>query len=63
MLRGTLTGYLIGVVVVLLLLNGITWFTGILTRQRDLGIFSAGFVLGAVGMYIAAHLYGYRQMP
>jgi len=27
-----------------------------------LNVFSAGFVLGMLGMYIAAYLYGYRQV-
>jgi hypothetical protein len=31
-------------------------------KQHDLGVFSAGFVLGALGMYIAAWLYGYRRV-
>jgi hypothetical protein len=29
---------------------------------HDLNVFSAGFVLGMPGMYIAAWLYGYRQV-
>jgi hypothetical protein len=62
-MTGTLTGYLIGVAVVLSLLNGIAWFTGVPPRQHDFGMFSVGFILGAIGMYIAAHLYGYRRVP
>jgi hypothetical protein len=62
-MTGTLTGYLVGVAVVLSLLNVIAWFTGVLPRQHDFRMFSVGFILGALGMYIAAHLYGYRQSP
>jgi len=31
-------------------------------RLHDLNVFSAGFVLGMLGMYIAAWLYGYRRV-
>ena len=46
--RGTLTGYLIGVVIVLAILNGLAWHAQS-PKQHDLGIFSAGFVLGRAG--------------
>ncbi len=59
---GTLTGYWIGVVIVLAILNGIAWRTGA-PRLHNINVFSAGFVLGALGMYIAAWLYGYRKVP
>jgi hypothetical protein len=29
--------------------------------KSRLGVFSAGFLMGALGMYIAAYLYGYRK--
>jgi hypothetical protein len=58
--RRTLTGYGFAVLVVLAILNGTTWFVGA-PRRHDLGIFSTGFALGMLGMYIAAHLYGYRR--
>lgn len=57
----TLTAYWIGVVLVLAILNGIAWKTG-MPRLHSLNVFSAGFILGALGMYIAAFLYGYRQI-
>jgi hypothetical protein len=59
--RGTLTGYLIGVVIVLAILNGLTWYSQS-PKQHALGVFSAGFVLGALGMYISACLNGYRRV-
>jgi hypothetical protein len=31
-------------------------------RLHKLNVFSAGFVLGMLGMYIAACLYGYRRV-
>ena len=55
----TLTGYGIGVVIVLAVLNGIAWKIGML-RLHSLNVFSVGFCLGMLGMYIAAWLYGYR---
>ena len=56
----TLTGYLIGVIIVLAALNGIAWQSGTV-RLRDINVFSAGFLLGVIGATIAASLYGYRQ--
>jgi hypothetical protein len=59
--RRTLTGYGIAVIIVLAILNGIFWLTG-RPQLHDLNVFSAGFVLGMLGMYIAAWLYGYRRV-
>ena len=59
--RRTLTAYGIAVIIVLTILNGIFWLIGD-PRLRDLNVFSAGFVLGMLGMYIAAWLYGYRRV-
>jgi hypothetical protein len=58
--RRTLTGYYIGVLVVLAILNSVAWLVDAPPRH-DLGVFSAGFLMGALGMYIAAYLYGYRK--
>ncbi len=57
----TLTGYGIGVVIVLAVVNGIAWTTGT-PRLHDLNVFSAGFVLGVLGTCIAAWIYGYRRI-
>ena len=57
----TLTAYGIAVVIVFAILNGIFWLVRD-NRLHDLNIFSAGFVLGMLGMYIAAWLYGYRRI-
>ncbi len=57
----TLTAYGIGVVIVLAILNGIAWTAGI-PRLHSLDVFSAGFVLGVLGTYIAAFVYGYRRI-
>lgn len=57
----TLTAYGIGVVVFLAVLNGIAWEAGT-PRLHGLNVFSAGFVLGMVGTYIAAWIYGYRKL-
>lgn len=60
-MRRTLTRYGIAVIIVLAILNGIGWQVGT-PRQPSLTEFSAGFVLGMLGMYIAAWLYGYRKV-
>jgi hypothetical protein len=58
----TLTSYGIAVVIVLAVLDGIVWQAGC-RGLHDLSIFSAGFVLGMLGMYTAAWLYGYAGSP
>ena len=60
-MRRTLTGYGIAVIIVFAVLNSIAWWTG-RPPLHELNVFSAGFVLGMLGMYIAAWLYGYRQV-
>jgi hypothetical protein len=60
-MRRTLTGYGIAVIVVLAILNGIAWLVGT-PRLHSLNVFSAGFVLGMLGMYISAWLNGYRRV-
>ena len=57
----TLTGYGIGVVIVLAVLNGIAWEVGT-PRLHNVNVFSAGFVLGVLGTYIAAWMYGYHRI-
>ncbi len=57
----TLTAYGIGVVIVLAVLNGIAWQAG-MHRLHSLNVFSAGFALGMLGMYISAFVNGYRQV-
>jgi hypothetical protein len=52
---GTLTGYGIAVVIVFAILNGIFWLVGN-PRLHELNVFSAGFVLGMLGMYIAGFM-------
>jgi hypothetical protein len=57
----TLTAYGIGVVIVLVVLNGVAWEAG-MPRIHGLNVFSAGFALGVLGTYISAWLYGYRRV-
>ena len=56
----TITAYGIAAAVVLAVLNGVTWLAGA-RRLHDLNMFSVGFTLGMLGMYLAAWLYGYRR--
>jgi hydrogenase/urease accessory protein HupE len=57
----TLTAYGIGVVIVLAMLNGVAWMEEA-PRLHGLKVFSAGFALGMLGMYLSACLYGYRRV-
>jgi hypothetical protein len=58
--RRALTGYRLAVLAVPAILNGTAWFAAA-PRRHGLGAFPAGFALGMLGMYIAAHLYGYKR--
>jgi hypothetical protein len=58
--KSTLTGYGIAVVIVLAILNVIFWLVGN-PQLHELNVFSAGFVLGMLGMYLAAWIYGYHR--
>jgi hypothetical protein len=57
----TLTAYGIGVVIVLAILNDIEWRAE-MPRLHELNVFSAGFILGMLGMYISAWVNGYRRV-
>jgi hypothetical protein len=52
--------YVIAVLVVLAVLNGLMQYLGGAARARDVAIFSAGFLIGMLAMYIAVHVYSYR---
>ncbi|MBV9756174.1 MAG: hypothetical protein JO047_03900 [Alphaproteobacteria bacterium] len=58
----TITAYGIAAIIVLAILNGIAWLAGN-PRVHGLNVFSAGFALGMLGMYLSAWLYGYRKAP
>jgi hypothetical protein len=57
----TLTAHAIGVVIVLALLNGLTWLAGN-PRLHSLNLFSAGFILGVLGTCLSAGINGYRRI-
>jgi hypothetical protein len=49
--------YVTGVIIVLAIINFIVWFTG---KGMNIGIFSAGFLVGMLAMYIAVHFYRWK---
>jgi hypothetical protein len=57
-----LTRYGIAVTLVPAALKGIVWLVGNPPRMHAAYVFSAGFILGMLGMYISAWLNGYRQV-
>ena len=57
----TITAYGISVVVVLAILNAIIWLAGA-PQLHEVNVFSAGFILGMLGMYISAWVNGYRRV-
>jgi hypothetical protein len=56
----TITAYGIAVVIVFAILNGIAWLEHS-PELHNLNLFSAGFILGMLGMYASAWLNGYRR--
>jgi hypothetical protein len=56
-----ITLYAIAVIVILAVINGAAWLAGT-PRLHGLTVFSAGFALGMLGMYLSAWLHGYRQV-
>ena len=53
--------YIIGVIVALVIVNLISWFIGGETRLHAVELVSVGFLLGMLAMYIAVHLYSWKQ--
>ncbi|HLW48623.1 MAG TPA: hypothetical protein VKW09_12755 [bacterium] len=58
--RSPLWLYVVGVIVVLSIVNVIAWFTGGAAKLKATELFSAGFLLGMLAMYIAVHLYRWK---
>ena len=56
------TGYLIAIVIVFAILNALAWLIGAPSFRDRFGVFSAGFLLGTLGMYIEAWIYGYSRL-
>ena len=52
--------YVIGVVVALAVVNYVSWLLGGRARLHTMEVFSGGFVLGMLAMYIAVHLYRWK---
>ncbi|HAM50418.1 MAG TPA: hypothetical protein DCP92_06875 [Nitrospiraceae bacterium] len=60
MKRYPLSLYVICVIIVLVLINYIAWFVGGEARLKSVEIFSVGFLLGMLAMYIAVHVYRWK---
>lgn len=52
----SLSLYIIGVIVTLVIVNFIAWHVGGETRLKRVELFSTGFLLGMLAMYIAVHV-------
>jgi len=52
--------YVIGVIIVLALINYIAWSVGGEAKLQVFKLFSAGFLLGMLAMYIAVHIYRWK---
>ena len=57
MKKRSLWVYVIGVIIVLIICNWITFMVGGSNKVLKVEIFSAGYVVGMLSMYIAVHLY------
>jgi len=51
------------IMIVFAILNGLAWLVGAHSFRDRFGVCSAGFLLGAIGMYIEAWIYGYSRVP
>ena len=54
---GTVKSYFIGIIIVLALLLGATWFYGSGERFRDIAIFCAAYLIGSISATIASKMY------
>jgi len=52
-----LTLYVVGVIIVLAIINGIAWFAYGGVNFKAIESFSLGFLMGMLAMYIAVHIY------
>jgi 4-hydroxybenzoate polyprenyltransferase len=52
--------YVIGVIVVLVIVNYVSWMVGGEARLKSVELFSGGFWLGMLAMYIAVHIYRWK---
>ena len=52
--------YVALVVIILVILNYISWLVGGGARLRETELFSSGFLLGMLAMYIAVHFYRWK---
>lgn len=60
MKKRPLNRYVIGVIVVLIIVNIISWFIGGEERAQMVSHVSIGFLLGMLAMYIAVHMYKWK---
>jgi len=60
MKKRPLSVYVVGVVIAIVIVNIIAWFTGGGDKLHTTMIFSLGFLLGMLAMYIAVHIYKWK---
>jgi hypothetical protein len=53
--------YVVCVIAALAIVNYIAWLTGGATQLRAVELFSVGFLLGMLAMYIAVHVYRWNS--
>lgn len=60
MKKRPLSIYVVGVIIALIIVNLLAWFVDPAKAVHDSLIFSGGFLLGMLAMYIAVHLYRWK---
>ena len=60
MQKHPLSSYVIAMIIVLVAVNVIVWLVGGEMKAKSFTVFSAGFLLGMLAMYIAVHLYSWK---
>jgi hypothetical protein len=58
-----LSRYVIAVAVVWAVILGVMWFLGDKARFQKLALVGFGFGLGMLAMYIAVHVYRWKEAP
>ncbi len=52
--------WVVGVIIALAVVNCISWSLGGTARLKTMEVFSGGFLLGMLAMYIAVHVYRWK---
>jgi len=58
--KHSLGSYVSAVIIIIILVNTVIWRSGKIAELQNVAIFSAGFLVGMLAMYIAVHIYRWK---